>query len=93
MSIYVNSGMYAYDYTLTNNFMHIYSGGTADQTTLNTGGSILVSSGGTIQNTRLNSEETQVWNGVGWYWKLAGDIVVSEGGLGLDTVITTGSSG
>ena len=78
MSIYVNSGMYAYDYTLTNNFMHVLSGGTADKTTLNSGGSILVSSGGTANRTTVNFRGGLHISGTG---AVANTATVMHGGL------------
>jgi autotransporter passenger strand-loop-strand repeat protein len=77
MSIYVNSGMYVSDYSLTNNLMHIYSGGTADKTTLNSGGSILISSGGTASRTTVNS---------------GGRIMVYSGAVAHTATIMTGGS-
>ena len=54
-------------------------------------GALHVSAGGTIRDTRLNAGYEMAWNGDGWVYGLFGEIVVSEGGLSLDTLITAGS--
>ena len=89
--LYLKDGGHAYGTVLNHHYAEMTVTGADAYNTEVRIGSMHVSSGGTVRDTRLNAQYTSFWKGDDEVSGLFGEIVVSEGGLSLDTMITAGT--
>ncbi len=102
---HIYSGMVSSGLTLSNDYMYIYSSGTANYTTVNSGGNIYISSGGTANSTTVNSDgkmyissggtannttvNGKVYDYASYY---TGDMYIYTGGTANNTAVNSGGS-
>jgi len=99
MGYEVSSGQVSSYISLTDDFMYVFSGGIANETTVNTAGIMYIEDGGTANDTIVNASGSMsvagtanktIVNGSG-YWKL-GKVTVLNGGVANSTTVNSGGS-
>lgn len=94
----VTSGQTSSGISLSNDYMYVFSGGTADTTTVNTDGSMDIEHGGTAIRTVVNESGSMavagvanktVVNGGSGYWEL-GSMTILGGGVASSNTVNSG---